>query len=292
MFNRHKGIIYIILSSILFGLMPLFAKIAYAHHSNAYMVAFIRFLSGSFFLLLWGRKSLFTINRKELSSYLILSIPYALTPIFLYLSYNYIDGGTATTLHFTYPILVMLMMFMIDKKISSRQVLCALLAAGGLAMLYSPSSHTSILGNGIAIFSGGIYAIYIILLGKSHLEHIYALVIAFWVSLFASMEIGGIAYVQGQFTLSFDVECWLVQILMGLLATTFALMLFQKGLLLCGEIKASIFSTFEPITGLVVGAMFQGEYLSSFKMMGIVLILLAVLVLVIPIKKCVYFLCK
>ena len=90
---------------------------------------------------------------------------------------------------------------------------------------------------------------------------------------------------QGQFTLSFSLEGWLVQILMGLLATTLALMLFQKGLLLCGEIKASMFSTFEPITGLLIGAIFQGEVLSLVEMCGILLILLSVIVLVLPMPQ-------
>ena len=90
---------------------------------------------------------------------------------------------------------------------------------------------------------------------------------------------------QGQFTLSFSLEGWLVQILMGLLATTLALMLFQKGLLLCGEIKASMFSTFEPITGLLIGEIFQGEVLSLVEMCGILLILLSVIVLVMPMPQ-------
>jgi drug/metabolite transporter (DMT)-like permease len=285
MVQKSKGIFYIILSSVLFGMMPLLARIAYSHNSNAYMVAFLRFAFGSLFLLLWGRKKLFVIKRNELYTFMKLSVPYALTPIFLYLSYNYIDGGTATTLHFTYPIIVMLMMFLIKKTITIRQLICASLAGGGLVLLYSPSSHSSLLGNGIAIFSGFIYAIYIVMLGRSQLKHLSSLVTAFWVSLFSAIEIGGIAFMQGQFTLSFNLEGWLVQILMGLLATTLALMLFQKGLLLCGEIKASMFSTFEPITGLLIGAFFQGEVLSLVEMCGILLILLSVIVLVLPMPQ-------
>jgi drug/metabolite transporter (DMT)-like permease len=50
----QKGIFYIILSSVLFGMMPLLARIAYSYNSNAYMVAFLRFAFGSLFLLLWG----------------------------------------------------------------------------------------------------------------------------------------------------------------------------------------------------------------------------------------------
>ncbi len=40
-----------VLSAVLFGCMPLLAKIAYTHGSNAYAAAFGRFLFGSIFLL-------------------------------------------------------------------------------------------------------------------------------------------------------------------------------------------------------------------------------------------------
>ncbi len=49
--NENLGGAYVVLSAVLFGCMPLLAKIAYTHGSNAYAAAFGRFLFGSIFLL-------------------------------------------------------------------------------------------------------------------------------------------------------------------------------------------------------------------------------------------------
>ena len=95
--KEQLGMLYVILSGILFGTMPLLAKIAYAHGSNAYSVAFVRFLSGTILLfiitmLLPGCKV--KIGKEEAKEIIKLSFFYALAPILLYLTYNYMDPKT------------------------------------------------------------------------------------------------------------------------------------------------------------------------------------------------------
>ncbi|MDO4554887.1 MAG: hypothetical protein Q4B70_07075, partial [Lachnospiraceae bacterium] len=45
------GMFLIVISAVLFGMMPMLAKIAYQYGSNAYSVAFGRFFIGSMILL-------------------------------------------------------------------------------------------------------------------------------------------------------------------------------------------------------------------------------------------------
>lgn len=68
-------------------------------------------------------------------------------------------------------------------------------------------------------------------------------------------------------------------------ATVFALILFQKGVFLCGEVKASLFSTFEPLTGIVIGAVVFHEALSVKEIIGMAGILAAAVLLVLPSGK-------
>ena len=49
--RTRVGELCVVTSAVLFGLMPLFAKIAAEHGSNAYMSALGRFFFGSVFLL-------------------------------------------------------------------------------------------------------------------------------------------------------------------------------------------------------------------------------------------------
>ena len=109
--SERTGVIFTIISAILFGTMPLMAKYAFSLGSNAYMVAFGRFITGAvfsgLFLCLHPGYSV-KVTRKQFRSIAMLSFFFAATPCMLYASYQYIDSGLATTLHFIYPVAVML----------------------------------------------------------------------------------------------------------------------------------------------------------------------------------------
>ncbi len=287
--KNQTGVIYVILSAILFGTMPLLARIAYAHGSNAYTVAFGRFLFGSIVLgvvTLFVPDCIVKISKSQFLTLVKLSAPYALMPILLYGSYTYIDSGMATTLHFTYPIAVMLIMVLFCKaRLDAKQIICAVLCVGGMALLYTPNGQMSVRGILLAVGSGIVYAVYIVLLGRSPAKELHSLALAFWISLLSAIEIGLIALFSGNLVLHLDAVGWAAEIGMALFATVFALVLFQKGVFLCGEVKASLFSTFEPLTGILIGAIVFHEVLSVKEMIGMIGILAAAVLLVIPTKK-------
>lgn len=287
--KNQIGVIYVILSAVFFGMMPLLARIAYSHGSNAYTVAFFRFFFGSIMLgIMTFSLPDYTIkiSKSQFLTLLKLSVPYALMPILLYVSYTYIDSGMATTLHFTYPIAVMLIMVIFFKaRLDAKQIICAVFCIGGMVMLYTPNGQMNVLGILLAVASGIVYAVYIVLLGKSAINELYSLVIAFWLSLFSAVEIGLIAFLSGNLVFHHDAVGWLVEVVLALFATVFALVLFQKGVSLCGEVKASLFSTFEPLTGIMIGVIVFHESLSIKEIIGMIGILIAVILLVLPIKK-------
>ncbi len=72
---------------------------------------------------------------------------------------------------------------------------------------------------------------------------------------------------------------------MALFTTVFALVLFQKGLFLCGEIKASLLSNFEPLTGVLIGVIVFQEMLTLNKILGIMGVLVAAVLLVLPLEQ-------
>lgn len=287
--RSRLGIFYVILSAVLFGTMPLLTRIAYVHGSNAYTVAFGRFFFGSIVLglicLVLPGCSI-KIKKEQFLALLKLSIPYALMPILLYASYTYIDSGMATTLHFTYPVAVMLILAIFFRsRPDTKQIICAILCVGGMALLYTPNGQVRVEGILLAVASGIIYAVYIVLLGKSTVKGLHSLVLAFWVSLLSAAEIGIIAFFSKKLVFSLDATGWAAEFGLALLATVFALVLFQKGVILCGEVKASLFSTFEPLTGIFIGMIAFHEALTVREGVGITGILAAVVLLAIPAKK-------
>ena len=287
--KKQAGSFYIILSAILFGTMPLLAKVAYAHGSNAYTVAFSRFFFGSIMLLivicLLPGCSI-RVDKHLLLELIKLSVSYALMPILLYTSYNFIDSGMATTLHFTYPVIVMLIMVIFYKnRIDRKQVVCAVLCLIGMLLLSSGDSQLSMPGILLSVGSGVVYAVYIVFLGKSKVKELHPLTLAFWLALFSAIEIVAVALFSRNLLLSPDKIGWAAQAGMALFTTVFALVLFQRGLFLCGEVKASLLSTFEPLTGILIGVIAFHEMLTWRKTIGILSILGAAMLLVLPLKK-------
>ncbi len=133
----------------------------------------------------------------------------------------------------------------------------------------------------MAAFSGVFYAIYIVFLGNSLVKQMSPFILSFWISVFSTTKFRIIALCSGKLTFQIGFGGWGAEILLALLTSVCALVLFQKGVLLCGEVKASLLSTFEPLTGLIIGLAVFREAISIKQLAGIFCILIAVLLLVV-----------
>ena len=85
----------------------------------------------------------------------------------------------------------------------------------------------------------------------------------------------------GKMSFAISWQGWTAELMLALFCTVFALMLFQKGLFLCGEIKTSLLSTFEPITSVVVGVIVFNENITLKITLGIAAVLLSTILLVV-----------
>lgn len=282
---ERKGMIYSILSAVIFGFMPLLTKIAYSGGANAVTAASSRYLMGALilFVLLKLTKTRIKVSKEEMKSLLRLSLFMALTPLLLYSSYLYIDSGLSTTLHFTYPVFVILLsMLLFKSKMTHKQGIATILCMSGILCLYNPVGHMSLYGILIALASGLAYAFYIIFLGRSHLKALPVLTTAFWITFTSGLELLLFALVTGKFVFNLSLHAYLAEAALGLLMSVVALTFFQKGVFLCGDVKASLLSTFEPITSTIVGMLFLHEQLTPLAYIGMICILLSTILLVLP----------
>ncbi len=283
-----SGMICAAASGVLFGTMPLMTKTAYAMGSNAYTVAFGRFLTGALFsgiFLLVRYGTVFGAGAARLRKIAVLSLFFSVMPCLLYGSYQYIDSGLATTLHFTYPVVVMVISVLVFReKLSRISVICILLCAAGILLLYPSkgAGEGSAMGMLLAAGSGVVYAFYIIGVDRSGLRELPVLVTIFWLSLFSSAEVFLFSALTGRLLLNLTWRVWLPYAGLGLIAMVLAASLFQIGIMRCGAVKSSLLSTIEPVTGIVIGVLVFHEALAARSVAGIALILLAVCALVLP----------
>ena len=98
-----KGYFYVIGSAIIFGCMPLGAKIVYANGVNPISLVFYRNVLAIpvMIMIVKAGKDNLKITPGDFGKLVILAIlGSVLTPMLLYSSYNYISSGASTTLHF------------------------------------------------------------------------------------------------------------------------------------------------------------------------------------------------
>ena len=279
------GALFVILSAILFGTMPLLTKIVYAYGGNTYTVAFWRFAFGTVtvaLIIAFSPRLSFRVTASEFRRLVLLSVFCGITPLLLYSSYQYVSSGLATTLHFTYPVSVMVLGALFFRtKLHGSQLLCLAICAAGVICFYQPGQNEGLEGMAIAVLSGVTFALYILLLGKSGLSHLPMLTISFWISLLCAAEIGLFSAVSGKLMVALPWQAWAAVGVLGVFVAALAQVLFQTGVFLCGEVKASLLSTFEPLTGVVIGILVFHEALTVRIAAGIVLILLAAVLLVV-----------
>lgn len=277
-----------ILSAVLFGLNPLLAKTIYANGGNSLTLTFHRMLFGS--AGLWVMHHFLTggpigITKKELKKLLICSLGYFTTPVLLFTSYNYLSSGMSTTIHFVYPVLVLLGCVLFYKeKLTPVKLICCALCMAGIICFYTPGGSVSLKGILIAFCSGATYAFYIIYLSNSGLQSMPPYKLSFWLCLISAGAVGLFALALGQLTFALTPLGWGLSLLFAVICGCVASLAFQVGAKYVGPQNASLLSTFEPLTSVIVGVVVYSEALTARSVGGIVCILLAVVLLTVKNK--------
>jgi len=277
--NRVKGILLTVFAATSFGFIPLFAKIAFANGLNPYTFSLFRSLFGSIglFILLKIRKIDYTLEKEQYKILFKVSfIGYSLTMLTLTLSYNYMSTGLATTIHFIYPVAVMVgSIFFFNEKIDKRKIFSLILSLAGMYFLVSFDSlgSTSITGVLLSLFSGFFYAYYILIVAHGNIIEINSFVLIFYISLFNSYVLFAISIFMGKLEISYTFKGIVSTVLVALIANLIGMVSFKAGIKSIGPSTAAILSTFEPITSLILGILIFREILSWYHIVGSILII-------------------
>lgn len=285
---KFRGILFTILSAVIFGVTPALASLTYGLGNNSLSMTFYRnlFAIPFLFLILKYKKIPLKIERGELKNIFILSlIGVAITTALLYSSYTYIGIGAATTLHFMYPIFVaMACKFIFKEKLGKGKILSLILAFIGVALFMDTKSSGNIAGILMALISGGTYAFYILWLDKKDLVKINPYKLSFYIVTFSSFEmfVGNIfgSYIE----VNLPLKAYILMILCSILASIVGIVSFQIGVSIIGSTSAAIFSLFEPITSVISGILLFNESLNINKLIGCLIIFVAITYLAIESK--------
>lgn len=285
-----QGYGFIILSAVIFGLMPLMASYIYADGVNSMTLAFLRnFLSlPALAALAYCGGGKIRVSAKALPQMSFIAITgCCLTPLLLFSSYQYIQSGTATVFHFIYPAVVVLGEFLFRKgRRQSKHIVCVLICMAGIALFYNPGATLNLQGSLYALSSGVTYAVYIIALSAYKHEKGSVFGFSFCVSAIASVLLFLVCLLTKQLALPQSLSGWLLSVGFACIVNAGAVALFQRGTFLIGGSRASILSTFEPITGVFAGILIFKESINPFTVVGTALVLFSgILIALFDMKK-------
>ncbi len=273
------GKIYLLITAVIYGIIPIFTKQAQINGSNGVTLVFLRSALCLPFLFLYIEKKgkSLALTKKQFSDTAVLSL-FANAPamVLLYASFARGSVGSASMLHFIYPFLIVAVSAVFFKKrLGLKKCLGVALAFFGVAL--SLDMETDAIGTVLALLSGAFYAFFVIYLDRSGADKLDCWVLTFYLSLgmtaasfFMAIFGEGLSFPKGFFgTLS---AC-----LVSVLTTFAAVPLFQRGVEKEGATEAGLLSIAEPVTSILLGALFLGEKLTLKGILGVIFMALGLI---------------
>ena len=256
--SNIKGFVYGIATSATFGLIPLFTLPLMAKGMQFDSILFYRFLFASIVLvcIMASKKESLRIDKKD--------IP-------------------ATTLHFTYPIFVTLIMLLFFREKTSWVTLLAIgLAICGVARLSINEGEMklSVLGVFIVLLSAVGYALYITTVNKSRVHTMTGRKLTFYVFIVSTILFSIKASTNEGIQPIPDMMSLVNLILLAIVPTVISNITLVLAVHNIGGTLTAVLGAMEPVTAVFVGVLVFGEPFTFNLAIGILLIIIAVTMII------------
>lgn len=283
--SKLKGFIYGIITSVTFGLIPLFTLPLMQKGMCSDSILLYRFTAATAALgiMLLIRKESFRIPLRDVPLILILSLFYTASSLFLLYGYEVMGAGVATTIHFTYPVFVTMLMLMLFREKTTLTVwIAVLLAVAGVARLSLRGGELTLDPAGVAVvlLSAVGYASYIIAVNKSRLREMHSRKLAFYVFLFTTLIFAVKAGWQESLQPLPDAVSAVNIVLLAVAPTVISNITLLLAVRHIGGTLTFILGALEPVTAVCIGALVFGEAFMAGEATGILLILIAVVLII------------
>jgi drug/metabolite transporter (DMT)-like permease len=271
--DAARGLLFILVSTVAYGTMPILAKGAYSHGVLTGALLFWRFLvAAALFALLTRKKPPARRQRFVLWGLGVVFVGNALT---YFVALETVPATTVSLVVYTYPVIVMLESALLGlEHLTLRGLVSAVLAFTGCALTAGAAlAH----GPGVyyALACAVIYATYIVLSSR-FARDVPAETAALHLAQAAAMGFGVIGLARGGLALPASPIAWLLVLAIALVCTVVAMYAFLAGLVRVGPGRAAVLSSLEVVVTLVLAFVFLGERLGPRQWVGAALILGAV----------------
>lgn len=278
--NRIIGVGFIVVSSIAFGAMAIFAKWAYQAGVSPISALFLRFTLAGIFMLtvMFLRKIPFPRGKTLFGLFLMGFIGYTGQSFSYFTALTLAPAGMVAILLYLYPVLVtILSLIFLKHRMTRLDVIALLLALIGTALVIGMEIGGKPLGIAFGIAAALIYSIYIIA-GTNITRHTDAFAASTVIILSTSLSYGILGIAQGIHLPTTPVG-WGAVTAIALISTVVAIVTFFAGLKRIGPVNASMLSTLEPVVTVALSSLIFGETITASKIIGGAMILVTAILL-------------
>ncbi|MDR0851435.1 MAG: DMT family transporter [Clostridiales Family XIII bacterium] len=283
--NRNIGFLFVLLTSLLYGLMPAVSQRAYAVGVTVETLLTGRYLIGGSLIWIYIllTKKNFKVGRGNFGFLMLVSVDLFGCAFFMNSSYAFIPGAVASLLVFCYIIIVNAVeMISGRERVYPMRILCLVLTVIGMvAVVYSPvgSVGLSIKGILFALSSGVLYAVWTICMGAKRLSGISSEVTMGYLIIVPLILNALTCISSGSPLLPQTPEQWSYIGYLGLSAGFIAPVAFTAAIKRIGASTASMINTSEPVFAYFAGILLMSDKLSWNATLGGVVIVAGLLLL-------------
>ncbi len=285
-----KGELLVFLSAMGFATMGVLGKMAYSHGLNTTTLLFLRFFIAAIILFsasLFFKKSLKMSKKDILIAFVFGCIGYNLVSFCYFYSLNFIPASLTAVIFFTYPIYVTIFSFILFKeKLTPNKILSLTLGIVGILAIVSPGkAHIDYRGIIFSLIGGVLYAFYVLGLSLPDVKKIDSIKMSFYTNVFAALGMGIASMLTDSFIFTINAQAMGYAILIGIFATSFAMLALCAGVKRIGAVKGSIIANMEIVVACILGAVFLKEQMGIYQLMGATLIITSAVMVSLPNKN-------
>lgn len=290
MSDTLKGYLFALVSALTYGMIPLFMiplkKWGFFSVDTA---LFYRFLIAAILILgylVFYQKESVKINLKEGFVLSILGLFYALSAEFLFIAYDFLSPGIASTIFFIYPIIVALILGIFFKeKITLATTISLVIVVVGVGVLsIKDNFEINYIGLFVSLLGALMYALYMIIVNKTKIKA-SGVKVSFYSMVFASLFFLVKTLILGNSVVIPSLEIGTHLALFSLITTALSVVSLVYAIKFIGSTPTAIMGAVEPVVAVMISVGLFDETLTFSLIAGVIIIISGVLIDVVFNKK-------
>ena len=285
-----KGYLFALVSALTYGMIPLFMiplkKWGFFSVDTA---LFYRFLIAAILILgylVFYQKESVKINLKEGIVLSILGFFYALSAEFLFIAYDFLSPGIASTIFFIYPIMVALILGIFFKeKITLATTISLVIVVVVVGVLsIKDNFEINYIGLFVSLLGALMYALYMIIVNKTKIKA-SGVKVSFYSMVFASLFFLVKTLILGNSVVIPSLEIGTHLALFSLITTALSVVSLVYAIKFIGSTPTAIMGAVEPVVAVMISVGLFDETLTFSLIAGVIIIISGVLIDVVFNKK-------